>query len=217
MTLYEDFFYKFYLCEKDDDEIDIKPPKSNPLFEKWIKIGLASIVIIIPIPGLMELVFFVYNTNRYKCFAKCSKHKDRQKICHYKCRELGAKWTLEWIESELEQCDIVWDHEPTKKKKCNKKLSKIIPKWQFEEQKWKSYYEGHLEFERSKCLDKCDKVKDNKTRQSDCESDCEKVKAKFMVKRIQKNLRKCKTEKCQKSMYKLLDKWKHKTGMFYSG
>jgi hypothetical protein len=189
MTLYEDFYFENLVKNDDTDKIDIKGPKSNPLFEKWIKLGLASVVVVIPIPGLVELIFFIYNTNRYKCFGKCSKHKGRQKVCHYKCRYLGAKWTIEWIKSELELCNIIWSHEPKKKNKCNKKIGKLIPRWEAESLKWKALYEGYLAIEKAKC-----------------EKDKEKCN-KLILSSIKKQLRFCKEPKCYKVLTKLQNKY----------
>ena len=68
-------------------------------------------------------------------------------------------------------------------------------------------YEGLLMYEKTKCLDKCNKLEKGKER---CKKECSIIEAKLMSKGIEKNLRQCKSKECTNMMYKLLHKWKQK-------
>jgi hypothetical protein len=87
-----------------------------------------GVVLVLPIPGLMELVLLIKNSRSLPCRIECLKKKQfgnlSNDLCTKQCEYLAIKYCNDFLEAELKKCK--WSKEP---EKCRKKIFKLLFRW----------------------------------------------------------------------------------------
>lgn len=106
---------------------DVTPPKTKPIAQKILNMGLVAAAAMFPSPMLVLALMHLNDLNAYKCSLRCSKAKNEKDkgYCYKKCKLAATRWTISYIHSELRKCS--GSKNP---KKCEKKLYKLLKKWQ---------------------------------------------------------------------------------------
>jgi len=126
---------------------EIQPPKTRPIVQKVVTMGLVTASLFIPIPGLMVAMNYLSDLNAYKCSVRCAKAKDEadKRLCYKRCQLMGTRWTINYIESEIRKCS------GTKKPvKCERKLLKLLRTWKVKEAEQKIKLDSYLRNKRTK-------------------------------------------------------------------
>jgi len=103
---------------------EVKAPKPNPIYDRYINIGLYVACMAIPLPMLSDLVVYLKNVQNWKCRLRCEKAKEDKQLCYRKCNYESIKYAVKYINKELKKCPKSKDPE-----KCRKKLFKLLIIW----------------------------------------------------------------------------------------
>ncbi len=101
---------------------DVEPPKTNPIAEKVLKMGLIGASFAIPLPGLTLALIYLVDVNRFRCMQRVEKSNEEDKVLAFaKCRLEAAKWGRNYVRNQLTGCGGAKNPE-----KCKKKLGKML-------------------------------------------------------------------------------------------
>jgi hypothetical protein len=101
---------------------DVTPPKTNPMAERILKMGLITASFAIPLPGLTLALMYLVDVNRFKCMQRVEKSNEEDKILSMaKCRLDAAKWGRNFVRNQMTGCGSAKDPE-----KCQRKLGKMF-------------------------------------------------------------------------------------------
>ena len=127
---FKEHLYLYNAVKKKVIEETLKAPKTKPITQKIISIGLVAAAAIIPLPALVIAMGHLTDLNIYKCAVQCAKLKSEEdKIyCHKRCKLMGVRWTIRYIQDERRKCSG-----RKKSVKCEKKLEKLLKKWRLKE------------------------------------------------------------------------------------
>jgi hypothetical protein len=128
---FKEHLYLYNSVKKKVIEEELKAPKTKPITQKILSVGLVTAAAVIPLPGLVLAMVHLTDANIYKCAVKCAKLKNEEDkvYCHKRCKLMGIQWTISYIEGERRKCS-------GKKKgviKCEEKLRKLVRKWKLKE------------------------------------------------------------------------------------
>ena len=137
--------YQKYLQENDvlpiittDIEVineEVKHPKPNPKFDKWFRTGkglitIATVPMLIPgVTSLTSYLMYLFDITTFKCYSQCVKDKSSKdtKVCTAKCKYDASKWTINYIQDQLDKLHYIKD--PKKRKSTEQYLYKILSSW----------------------------------------------------------------------------------------
>lgn len=115
----------------------LKIPYKDPTLKTdwWIRAGLVSVILVLPIPGLTEILISIKNAQNYKCRYECLKNIKtikNQKLCYMECEYISTKFCVDFLERELRKCR--YNKKPSK---CKSKIFKLLSKWSIKLEKSK--------------------------------------------------------------------------------